>query len=221
MVAFKTCVVCDKTMETSSLREHQEIHMEAGGIHVSSDPKDMVVTRCCLCGCAFTLGGLRGHTRRQHGLAVSEYKATYGARLEARVYHRCGICGELVLHDSDSISAHLHNHPSHTHKEYNQEFMTKGLAPGRAPKQRPGAKADLLAEAVSSLDFSSTPSSSSSTPSSSSSPFLAPGLEGRTSRQWLSHEEMHLSSWPHEECGEEQGVEMLVLDTQGLTVTVA
>ena len=37
----------------------------------------------------------------------------------------------------------------------------------------------------------------------------------------LSHEELHLASWPHHSCREEEQMELEVLDSQGLEVVVA
>ena len=37
----------------------------------------------------------------------------------------------------------------------------------------------------------------------------------------MSHEELHLASWPHDSCREEEVMELEVLDSQGLEVLVA
>ena len=74
---------------------------------------------------------LRAHTKRAHQMTITEYKAEYGADLVPveLVWHRlvflfkyfpalcqkkfhncfvrCGVCGELVMLDSDHIAVHL------------------------------------------------------------------------------------------------------------------
>merc|ERR1740131_822174 len=69
---------------------------------------------------------LRSHTKSAHKVTITEYKAMYGPDLFPikTVYHRCGICEELVVLDSDHIATHLKK-PGHniTHKNYNEGFM--------------------------------------------------------------------------------------------------
>ena len=45
-----------------------------------------------------------------------------------------------MLYDSDSVSSHLHSHTSHTFKEYNDQFMTRGSDDLGAKRLEKGAR---------------------------------------------------------------------------------
>ena len=38
--------------------------------------------------------------------------------------------------------------------------------------------------------------------------------------QWLSHQELHMAEWPHQQCNDKAGMEVEVLDAEGLQITV-
>ena len=52
---------------------------------------------------------LRMHTKSHHSMTITEYKERFGAELipVEVVWHECGVCGELVMLDSDHIAIHL------------------------------------------------------------------------------------------------------------------
>ena len=215
--SFKPCIVCSKDIEPNQLVGHHALHVQAGGIKISSDTKEFVVTTCAICNDNFTLNQMRAHTLKVHQIQISKYKAQHSMKISEKVLHQCQICGELVLHDYDSIGTHLGKHKDVTHKEYNERFMLRNKV-GRQARQSEGGKAkqrktetgkDLLAFAMEE------------TFNLSDSPFHSPLTAGRMSRQWLSHEELHLAEWPHERCHDQAGVEVQVLDAQGLNITVA
>ena len=52
-------------------------------------------------------------------------------------------------------------------------------------------------------------------------PFTSLALKGQTRLLVVSHSELHLASWPHGSCREEEHLELEVLDSQGLNVVVA
>eukprot|EP00092_Neocalanus_flemingeri_P109141 GFUD01140243.1.p1 GENE.GFUD01140243.1~~GFUD01140243.1.p1 ORF type:complete len:179 (-),score=36.90 GFUD01140243.1:7-543(-) len=61
-------------------------------------------------------------------MTITEYKAEfnqYQFDLEEKILHKCGLCGEFLLLDSDCIATHLKgNHHSMTHHDYNARFMS-------------------------------------------------------------------------------------------------
>ena len=101
---------------------HRDIH----GNLISNDIADYTLVECQVCQSYVTMTGLRSHTRRVHTLTITEYKSLYGSYLTPveNNYHQCGICGNLVLLDSDNIAKHLKikGHDI-THKKYNETYM--------------------------------------------------------------------------------------------------
>ena len=93
----------------------------------SNDMKDACKALCLICKTPVYLTSLRGHTRNHHNLPIEEYKKTYGnprKDIVEKVFHRCGICSEILLHNSDDIAFHLRRrHQDTTHKNYNAKFM--------------------------------------------------------------------------------------------------
>ena len=92
---------------------------------ISNDLADYVLVKCMLCGAHKTMTSLRAHTKSVHKVTITEYKEQFGQLVPVkRVMHRCGICKELVLLDSDQIASHLKS-PGHsiTHKNYNANYM--------------------------------------------------------------------------------------------------
>jgi len=93
---------------------------------VSNDFADYTLVECKICLIHTPMTRLRSHTKSAHKVTITEYKAQFGPDLVpiVPVYHRCGICEELVLLDSDHIAVHLKK-PGHyiTHKNYNEGYM--------------------------------------------------------------------------------------------------
>ena len=52
---------------------------------------------------------LRAHTKSHHAMTITEYKDRFGPDLVPVevVWHQCGVCGELVMLDSDHVAVHL------------------------------------------------------------------------------------------------------------------
>ena len=162
------------------------MHVQAGGLKVSSDARDFVVTACAICNAEFTLTHLRTHTIKVHNIAIGKYKAQHSVKVVEKLFHECHICSELILHDYDTIGTHLGKHKEITHKEYNERFIQmQRTKPGRPAKQNESSSSkakqrkldtvsggkDLLASAMETLDL---PDSSSTT-----SPFTSPVTAGR------------------------------------------
>jgi len=59
----------------------------------------MVQTECGLCNKVMFIQTLRSHTKKYHELSISEYKEKFSVKFVAKVFHNCGLCGELLLHD--------------------------------------------------------------------------------------------------------------------------
>ena len=112
--------------------DHQKSHEEEiKTMRLSNDMKDVVVTNCKVCEEPFNLTRMRSHTRTAHKMKITEYKERYNQQYYdpiQLVLHRCGICGEYLLLDSDVVAQHLRSnlktHDSITHANYNKKFMT-------------------------------------------------------------------------------------------------
>jgi len=93
---------------------------------ISNDFADYALVECKICLIHTPMTRLRSHTKSVHKVTITEYKAQFGPDLIPieTIYHRCGICSELVLLDSDHIAVHLKK-PGHyiTHKNYNDGYM--------------------------------------------------------------------------------------------------
>ena len=95
------------------------------GVLISNDLADYVLVECQICGLHKPMTFLRGHTKSAHNMTITEYKEKFGANLEIveKVLHRCGICQDLILLDSDRIAHHLKK-PGHniSHKNYAAKY---------------------------------------------------------------------------------------------------
>ena len=74
---------------------------------------------------------MRGHTKSAHGMNITEYREKYNQvyyDLVELVLHKCGICEEYLLFDSDYIATHLKvgaktNPHNISHANYNEKYM--------------------------------------------------------------------------------------------------
>ena len=130
------------TLEIARKLEAPRVRYTADdGSLVSNDMFDYVRVGCRLCRKRVNMSNLRGHTRRCHSTTITEYKRIYGAELipVELVWHKCGICGDLVMLDFDCIEKHLNQkgHPEITHQAYKLLYMVdtrKGKS--RGPGER-------------------------------------------------------------------------------------
>ena len=110
---------------TGTLKRIQEI-AEDGNL-ISNDLADYTLVECQICNLQLPMTRLRSHTKAVHNVPITEYKAMFGSSLTpvAVVWHRCGVCRQLVMLDSDHVAVHLKSggHPRITHKDYNEAFM--------------------------------------------------------------------------------------------------
>jgi hypothetical protein len=97
------------------------------GYLISNDFADYIRTECQICSQHTPMTRLRMHTKAAHGITITEYKAQFGLILDPvePVFHRCGLCSELIYLDSDAVAVHLKKggHPRMTHKDYNDAYM--------------------------------------------------------------------------------------------------
>jgi len=109
------------------IKARREIPADSEGRLISNDIADYVLTKCELCGKHMPLTRLRFHTASAHGVQITEYKRRFGLEppLLKEVFHRCGVCENLVLMDHDAIAGHLKiaGHPRITNKNYKSQYM--------------------------------------------------------------------------------------------------
>ena len=114
--------------------EHQksEHEDEIMILRKSNDTRDSVQTNCKECDFTCTLNKMRIHTKQKHSMKITEYKKKYDQEfydLKEIVIHKCGVCGEYILLDSDAIAEHLkpvankRTHQNISHANYNKRFM--------------------------------------------------------------------------------------------------
>ena len=90
---------------------------------------DAVRTKCKICHNVVKINAMRGHTKKDHAMVITQYKAAHNQHFfdeYEKILHECGLCGEYLLVDSDVIAIHLKGkYKNHglTHAQYNAEFM--------------------------------------------------------------------------------------------------
>ena len=125
------CYFCRDRAKEKSMIEHQRSHQEEIlQTRQSNDMKDVVVTKCQICEEPVNLTRMRSHTRTRHKMKITEYKEMYGQQYYdpiELVLHKCGLCMEYLLLDSDVIAQHLRSntrtHGNITHANYNKTYM--------------------------------------------------------------------------------------------------
>ena len=68
--------------------------------------RDAVRSICQICGSPETWNNMRNHTKKVHGIRITDYKQQYGQLTEhlvAKVFHKCGVCGRVLLLDPDVV----------------------------------------------------------------------------------------------------------------------
>ena len=149
--AGKLCYFCDQVIVSKEFAVHQSSHAnELEKVRFSNDMNDASKTKCKICYKVLRISRVRSHTKSTHGMSITEYKEKFKQHtydLIEKVLHKCGICGEMLLLDSDAIAQHLNSNSSHnlTHAEYNAKFMTT-MRPDKL------AKNFIKEESVDSLD---------------------------------------------------------------------
>ena len=89
---------------------------------ISDNLADSCKTHCKICGEAFFLVKMRSHTLQYHGIQITKYKEMYGRfEIIEKVFHKCKLCGKLVLMDSDILGGHIKG----THKMKERDYKEK------------------------------------------------------------------------------------------------
>ena len=89
---------------------------------VSDDFADFCKTQCKMCENVYSLEYMRQHTSKMHGIQISNYKKDYGdLEIIKKVFHKCHICGKLILWSSDRLDQHMRIH-NVTRKEYTAKY---------------------------------------------------------------------------------------------------
>ena len=111
---------------------------------LSNQMKDAVKTVCQVCQEEVFFDSMRGHTRREHEMGISEYKLTFGElakNLVEAVYHKCQLCSQKFLLSADAIAKHARLHRM-SHREFSARFIVLR-----------GAKAPTKAETMESKEI--------------------------------------------------------------------
>ena len=95
----------------------------ASNYPLSNNYADRCKTVCKICGDVLLLSVMRLHTRIKHAMQLSSYKKEHGAlEIMKKIFHRCFICGKLVLWDSDKIGFHMKFQHRILEREYNAKY---------------------------------------------------------------------------------------------------
>ena len=92
----------------------------------SNDMKDCCKHRCRLCNKVYTLTAMRGHCKMIHQMSIKEYQFRYGNvrdMIEVVMWHKCQICNNDFLLDSDEIHKHANIRHRMSLREYTQKFL--------------------------------------------------------------------------------------------------
>ena len=68
---------------------------------------------------------------QSHGVQITEYKAMYGEfEIIEKVFHKCHLCGKIVLMDSDTLGAHIKRAHKIKERTYKKTFCINKPAQG-------------------------------------------------------------------------------------------
>jgi len=72
------------------------------------------------------MNNMRTHTISKHDLQITRYKAKYGPFeiIEPQIFHRCHICGKVVLMDRDILGGHIKGAHKMKERKYMEKYMT-------------------------------------------------------------------------------------------------
>merc|ERR1719309_149880 len=114
LYSSRRCFICDSDIQSSEYEAHLDNHSEdIKSLKISNNLAEYCKTACKVCEKILNLNGVRGHIKKEHGMVITEYKKRFKQHyfdLIEKIFHRCGICQEIILFDSDSIAHHLQGH---------------------------------------------------------------------------------------------------------------
>ena len=100
----------------------------ASSYPVSDNLAERCKTICKICGDVLFLSLMRFHTLGKHAMHISSYKKEHGAlEIMKKIFHRCFICGKLVLWDNDKIGFHMKFQHRILEREYFAKYCIKAL----------------------------------------------------------------------------------------------
>ena len=74
---------------------------------------------------------MRSHTVQSHGVQITKYKEMYGQlEIIEKVFHKCHLCGKIVLLDSDTLGAHIKRAHKMKERAYKKKFCIYKPAAG-------------------------------------------------------------------------------------------
>ena len=66
---------------------------------------------------------MRSHTIKYHGIQITKYKDMYGPfEIIEKVFHKCHLCGKIVLMDSDVLGGHIKKTHKMKEKDYKEKY---------------------------------------------------------------------------------------------------
>jgi len=115
---------------------------------ISDNLEDSCKTLCKICAKPFNLAAMRSHTLSAHNLQITKYKEIHGQfEILQVVWHRCHICGKLVLMDSDALGGHIKGTHKMKEKEYKEQYCVykqRSLTPGASENNEVIARKSTL-----------------------------------------------------------------------------
>jgi len=124
----------------------------SGLVRRSNSMVDAVKVKCKLCSQNVAMTRMRGHTKSAHKMNIADYKRKFGVLKDAiieAVFHKCGICQQDVLLDSDEIATHLKRCHQITHRRYNEQFMQIRVNSALTDKDRHIIRQETRAKCIS------------------------------------------------------------------------
>ena len=104
---------------------------DPGSCKISDDLANSCKTHCKICGISYLLANMRMHTINSHGMQITKYKEMYGQfEIIKKVFHKCHLCGKIVLFDSDTLGAHIKRAHQMKEKTYKKKFCISKSAAG-------------------------------------------------------------------------------------------
>ena len=96
----------------------------------SNDMSDACKHQCAICSKHFGLTAMRTHSRLVHNMSVKEYQFKHGSikeNMSRIMWHKCQLCSEDFLLDSDEVHKHANGKHKMSLKEYNSRFLVLTL----------------------------------------------------------------------------------------------
>ena len=110
--------------EELSIPKHSDGLWDGEIVQVSNHMGDQVKTVCQICLEQFSINQMHVHIRFVHNKSPLEYKEKFGNHINHirdKVFHKCGVCSQMLLWEFNSIKHHMSRHKM-THGQYNKQF---------------------------------------------------------------------------------------------------